>query len=176
MDQSCTWRVARGALCALTCPSLSTRSGRAPQRFSRPPPAAACAPQPAGWGLGDLRTVAGDIFRMILPLPVLQGVRYGSGSARRHFQGFAGGPQSCAGPVSSVGICRPNLPGLIVAKISAKERLVQRIFAAPGALPCLNFRAWCSCWHPHGAGTADRSSYAACAASRLQGHPWCQFC
>ena len=108
---------------------------------------------------------------MILPLLALQGARKGSRSARRHFHGFARGPQSRAGPVSSVGIGRPSLPGLIGAMFSAKERLVQRIFTAPGALPCLNFRAWCSCWHPHGACTADRSSYAACAASRLQGHP-----
>jgi hypothetical protein len=28
-----------------------------------------------GWGLGDLRTVVGDVFHMILPLLALQGVR-----------------------------------------------------------------------------------------------------
>ena len=60
--------------------------------------------------------------------------------------------------------CRANGHGV-------QASVVQCIGAASGALPCLNFRAWCSCWHPHGACTADRSSYAACAASRLQGHP-----
>ena len=37
----------------------------------------------------------------------------------------------------------------MVAVFRAKERLVQHIVAAPGALACLNFRWCCSSWHPH---------------------------
>ena len=108
-------------------------------------PAAACAPEAAGWGLGDLKAVADDVSRMISPLPAFQGAPQGSWRASRHFQGIARGPHSRAGPVSAVGSGWPRLPGLMVAVFSVKERLVQHIFAAPGALPCLIFRSCCCC-------------------------------
>ena len=124
---------------------------RAPRCAAQLPtaPAAACAPEAAGWGLGDLKAVADDVSRMISPLPAFQGAPQGSWRASRHFQGIARGPHSRAGPVSAVGSGWPRLPGLMVAVFSVKERLVQHIFAAPGALPCLIFRSCCCCWLPH---------------------------
>ena len=126
-------------------------SMRAPRCAAQLPtaPAAACAPEAAGWGLGDLKAVADDVSRMISPLPAFQGAPQGSWRASRHFQGIARGPHSRAGPVSAVGSGWPRLPGLMVAVFSVKERLVQHIFAAPGALPCLIFRSCCCCWLPH---------------------------
>jgi len=55
--------------------------------------------------------VSGEVSRMISPLLALQGARQGSRSARRHFQGFAGGASSCAWPASAVGSGGPSLSG-----------------------------------------------------------------
>lgn len=41
-----------------------------------------------------------------------------------------------------------SLSGPMAAGFSAKERLLQHMLAAPGALSCRNSQACCSCWHP----------------------------
>jgi len=68
-------RPPRRALCSAQVAFFLFAALRTAQRSSRTPPAAACAPAAADWGLGDLRAVAGDVFRMILPLLALQGAR-----------------------------------------------------------------------------------------------------
>jgi hypothetical protein len=68
-------RPPRRALCSAQVAFFLFAALRAVQLSSRTPPAAACAPAAADWGLGDLRAVAGDVFRMILPLLALQGAR-----------------------------------------------------------------------------------------------------
>ena len=123
--------------------ALQSRPLRPPLLQSRPGSARCGA-------VGDLNAVAGDASRMISPLLAFQGAPQGSRRASRHFQGIAYGPHSRAGPVSAVGSGWPRLSGPMVAVFSVKERLVQHIFAAPGALPCPNFPSWCCCWHPRG--------------------------
>ena len=71
--------------------------------------------------------------------------RLGCGHGRAQFVGPNGCRVSCEGSAGATHIC-----------------------GSPGALACLNFRSWCSCWH--------RASHAASAAPGRQGHPWRHIC